>query len=54
MKEPYEKPELITRLMSSETLRAQCSDPIEVAEGFVGFAFAMCASCADCSEGSAS
>ncbi len=54
MKEPYEKPELITQLMSSETLRAACSDPVEVADGFVAYGFAACASCADCSEGSAS
>jgi hypothetical protein len=54
MKAPYEKPELITQLMSSETLRAQCSDPVEVTDGFVAFGFPACESCADCSEGSAS
>ena len=33
-KEPYEKPEIYTELISSETLRTQCSPSVHIAPSF--------------------
>ncbi|MBD3345624.1 MAG: hypothetical protein GF401_11230 [Chitinivibrionales bacterium] len=53
-RKPYEKPEIIKAVISSETLSAQCSDPVAVAPGFVGFTTPLCNGCSSCKEGVAS
>jgi len=34
-KEPYEKPEIYTELISSETLRTQCSPSVNIAPNYI-------------------
>ncbi|MBD3321533.1 MAG: hypothetical protein GF350_10610 [Chitinivibrionales bacterium] len=54
---PYEKPQVFVALMSSETLQAECTDPVPLgpgSEAFVGTTVPLCANCSNCKEGVAS